>query len=47
MTGAAGMNKGNPDNLHAMMEAAKEYGVYNSKRIVIASNLVTIAIPSL
>jgi uroporphyrinogen-III decarboxylase len=28
LTGAAEMNKGNPDNLRAMMEAAKEYGVY-------------------
>jgi uroporphyrinogen-III decarboxylase len=28
LTGAAGMNEGNPDNLRAMMEAAKEYGVY-------------------
>jgi hypothetical protein len=29
LTGAAGISKGNPDNLHAMMEAAKQYGVYN------------------
>ena len=29
LTGAAGMNEGNPDNLRAMMEAAKEYGVYH------------------
>jgi len=28
LSGAAGMNEGNPDNLRAMMEAAKEYGVY-------------------
>ncbi len=28
LTGGAGMSKGNPDNLHAMMDAAKEYGVY-------------------
>ncbi len=28
LTGAAGMNEGNPENLRAMMEAAKEYGVY-------------------
>ncbi len=28
LTGAAGMNEGNPDILHAYMEAAKEYGVY-------------------
>jgi uroporphyrinogen-III decarboxylase len=28
LTGAASMNKGNPDNLHAMMEAAREYGAY-------------------
>jgi len=28
LTGGAGMNKGNPDNLHAMMAAAKEYGKY-------------------
>jgi hypothetical protein len=28
LTGGAGMNKGNPDNLHAMTEAAREYGVY-------------------
>jgi uroporphyrinogen-III decarboxylase len=29
LTGAAGMNEGNPDILRAMMAAAKEYGVYN------------------
>ena len=29
LTGAAGMNEGNPDNLRAMMAAVKEYGVYN------------------
>jgi len=28
LSGAAGINEGNPDNLRAMMEAAKEYGVY-------------------
>lgn len=28
LTGGVGMNKGNPDNLRAVMEAAKEYGVY-------------------
>ena len=28
LTGAAGMNEGNPDNLRAMMQAAREYGVY-------------------
>ncbi len=28
LTGAASMNHGNPDNLRAMMEAAKEYGTY-------------------
>ncbi len=28
LTGAAGMNEGNPDNLRAMMEAVTEYGVY-------------------
>jgi len=28
LTGAAGMNEGNPDILRAYMEAAKEYGVY-------------------
>lgn len=28
LAGAASMNKGNPANLRAMMEAAKEYGVY-------------------
>ena len=28
LTGGAGMNKGNPVNLHAMMDAAREYGVY-------------------
>jgi uroporphyrinogen-III decarboxylase len=31
LTGGAGMNIGNPDNLHAMMDAAKEYGTYKSK----------------
>ena len=30
LTGAAGMNEGNPDILRAFMEAAKEYGVYKS-----------------
>jgi uroporphyrinogen-III decarboxylase len=28
LTGSASMNNGNPDNLRAMMEAVKEYGVY-------------------
>lgn len=28
LTGAASINEGDPDNLRAMMEAAKEYGVY-------------------
>jgi uroporphyrinogen-III decarboxylase len=28
LTGAASMNSGNPDNLRAVMQAAKEYGVY-------------------
>jgi uroporphyrinogen-III decarboxylase len=28
LTGAAGMNEGNPDNLRAIIAAAKEYGVY-------------------
>ena len=28
LTGAAGMSEGNPDNLRAMVAAAKEYGVY-------------------
>jgi len=28
LTGAASMDKGDPDNLRAMMDAAKEYGVY-------------------
>jgi uroporphyrinogen-III decarboxylase len=28
LTGAVGMNEGNPDNLRAMMAAAREYGVY-------------------
>jgi uroporphyrinogen-III decarboxylase len=28
LTAAANINEGNPDNLRAMMEAAKEYGVY-------------------
>jgi uroporphyrinogen-III decarboxylase len=28
LAGGAGMDKGNPENLRAMMEAAKEYGVY-------------------
>jgi Uroporphyrinogen decarboxylase (URO-D) len=28
LTGSASMNEGNPDNLRAMMEAAKEYGMY-------------------
>ena len=29
LTAAAGMNQGSAENLRAMMEAAKEYGVYN------------------
>ncbi len=29
LTGGAGMTVGNPDNLHAMIAAAKEYGVYS------------------
>jgi uroporphyrinogen-III decarboxylase len=29
LTGAASMNEGNPDSLRAMIEAAKEYGVYH------------------
>jgi uroporphyrinogen-III decarboxylase len=28
LTGGAGMSKGNPDNLHAMMNAARKYGTY-------------------
>jgi uroporphyrinogen-III decarboxylase len=28
LAGSASMDKGNPENLRAMMEAAKEYGVY-------------------
>ncbi len=28
LAGGAGINKGNPDNLRAIMETAKEYGVY-------------------
>ena len=28
LTGGASMDKGNPDNLRAVMEAAKEFGVY-------------------
>jgi uroporphyrinogen-III decarboxylase len=28
LNGGAEMNKGDPENLRAMMEAAKEYGVY-------------------
>jgi uroporphyrinogen-III decarboxylase len=28
LTGGAGMNTGNPDNLHAIMDAAREYGTY-------------------
>ena len=31
LTGAAGVSKCNPDNLHAMMDAAKEYGRYQGK----------------
>ena len=29
LTGGAAMDRGNPDNLRAVMEAAKEYGVYS------------------
>ena len=29
LTASAGMNQGNPDNLRAMVEAAKEHGVYH------------------
>lgn len=28
LTGSASMDRGNPDNLRAVMEAVKEYGVY-------------------
>ena len=28
LTGAAGMNEGNPDNLRTFMDAAKQYGIY-------------------
>jgi uroporphyrinogen-III decarboxylase len=28
LTGGASIDKGNPDNLRAMMEATEEYGVY-------------------
>jgi uroporphyrinogen-III decarboxylase len=28
LSGAVAMDKGDPDNLRAMMEAAKEFGVY-------------------
>jgi uroporphyrinogen-III decarboxylase len=28
LSGAAGVSKCNPENLHAMMEAAKEYGKF-------------------
>ena len=28
LTGSATMDRGNPDNLRAVMQAAKEYGVY-------------------
>jgi uroporphyrinogen-III decarboxylase len=28
LTGAAGMNEGNPENFRVMMEAAREYGEY-------------------
>ena len=31
LAGSASMNNGNPDNLRAMMEAVKEYGVYATK----------------
>jgi uroporphyrinogen-III decarboxylase len=29
LTGGSSIDKGNPDNLRAMMEAAEEYGIYN------------------
>ena len=29
LTGSASVSEGNPDNLHAMMDAAREYGYYN------------------
>ncbi len=29
---AAGIDKGNPDNIRAMMEGAKEYGNYKSQK---------------
>jgi uroporphyrinogen-III decarboxylase len=32
LTGSASMNQGNPENLRAMMEAAKEYGLSKSGR---------------
>jgi len=28
LTGGAGINEGNPDNLHAMMDASLEFGWY-------------------
>jgi len=28
LTGSAAMDRGNPDNLRVVMDAAKEYGVY-------------------
>jgi len=28
LAGGAGIDKGNPDNLHAIMDVVKEYGVY-------------------
>ena len=28
LTGGAAIDKGNPDNLRAMIDAVKEYGVY-------------------
>jgi len=31
LAGGAGIDKGNPDNLRAIMEAAKEYGVYRQR----------------
>jgi len=35
LTGGASIDKGNPDNLRAMMEAIEEYGVYNYNKAVI------------
>ncbi|MBN2040253.1 MAG: hypothetical protein JW864_09445 [Spirochaetes bacterium] len=35
LTGSAGINRGNPENLHAMMDAAKEYGVYRKESLIV------------